>query len=181
MQRIGRKSQRFPQNLERAIVFIEDLLVELLDRQLLRLERPHGLRADFFDRLVGMQDDHLAAALFSQELGPLDDLLVQMRRLVVGVHRIDSRNDHGRLLPRHRLDEPEWVIEIADQVPVGIGQRRAFRRTMVMRPLDHVTRLPRRRLATNDLGHMLVGRSIRLDAQTRRFSLGDQFVDGLVL
>ena len=79
---------------------------------------------------------YLAADLGGNPLRDLQDFVVQRRRLVVLVHRVDRRDEHRASSHRHGLDEPQRRWAGADQVPVRVGQKRACDRRMMVSILD---------------------------------------------
>ena len=103
----------------------------------------------------------LPRRLSATVLGYVQDLVVQGRRLVVLVHRVDGRNKHRWFRDILGLDEPQWHRAGANQVPVRIGQQRTRDRRVVMRILDDKVRSPTRwpgeqclRKAGDPTGHL---------------------------
>src|SRR5210317_496720 len=140
--------------LQGSCMFTANLFVQLLDREFLRLERPHDTGPDFIKTLVGVQYLQVTGTLARNFLPHLDDSLVEMRGLVMCVQRIDRGDNNGRLAPVNRFDEPDRVLEITYQVPVCIGHRRAFGRSVVMRTFEDEQRLPLISLAANQIRHV---------------------------
>ena len=75
---------------------------------------------------------HLACQLLAQQLADLQYFIVERRRFVMLVHRVDGRDDCRRSGEVALFYQPQRDRAGPDQVPVRVGQNRTLQGRMMV-------------------------------------------------
>jgi hypothetical protein len=155
------------ERVEGLAMLVANLLVQLVDGQLDGLEGLHRPRADLDEPLVGVHEFDLSIAGRCQRLRGFHDPPVQQGFPVLLVRRVHRGDNQGLVLPGHGFHEPQRVVQLLHELPVGIGERRALCGRVVVGSLHDEHRIEIHRPGDDGIGNGSLVTDVRGNSQPR--------------